>query len=473
MPENIDYNISIKSKMKKKNKLRWIFLIWLMLISFFCYLEGVKAEFSLSVVPYEGGYDLRFGKIFQGKVNKEVIVKITSTTLGKRYRLIQVLLEPLTNSEGRRIPQNSFSVYGIRGTNRYGTLLEREIPVSLGRTIIYTSDPQGNSDSFNLVYSLKVTPEQAPGFYRGKIVYILEPIDSAESPVRVILNIFAEVEQQSPKIEIKTLEGRRIYLNPKKKKSVDVLVSIKGNLGKKFQILQLVSGPLINSEGDKLAYDKIKFLTKEVKKGEGVLKPLALSSRKEVIYTSWRGESEDFIIRYNLEELEKEKVGKYRTNIKYFLEIPGSFVRYIDTLPLEVENPPIFNLKVTPETEGVILFKNLKPLQPPKINEVTIEIETNLGKPYQVSQKIISELVNKEGDKIPLKHLSLRTESINTKGSLKYPKDTVVKRGEMVLFVSDSNGSSDKFKVIYKLEAPLNLKPGDYFTRIVYSILEI
>ena len=172
-------------------------------------LEGVKAEFSLSVVPYEGGYDLRFGKIFQGKVNKEVIVKITSTTLGKRYRLIQVLLEPLTNSEGRRIPQNSFSVYGIRGTNRYGTLLEREIPVSLGRTIIYTSDPQGNSDSFNLVYSLKVTPEQAPGFYRGKIVYILEPIDSAESPVRVILNIFAEVEQQSPKIEIKTLEGRR------------------------------------------------------------------------------------------------------------------------------------------------------------------------------------------------------------------------------------------------------------------------
>ena len=453
-----------------KNKVGWFFLIWL--IGFFGYLRGVEAEFSLSVVPYEGGYDLRFGKIFQEKVNKEVIVKITSTTLGKRYRLIQVLSEPLTNDEGRRIPQNSFSVYGIRGTNRYGTLLEREIPVSLGRTIIYTSNSQGNSDSFNLVYSLKVSPDQAPGFYQGKIVYILEPIDSAESQVRVILNIFAEVKQ-SPKIEIKTLEGRKIYLNPKKKKSVDVLVSIKGNLGKKFQILQLVCGPLVNSEGDELAYDKIKFLTKEVKKGEGVLKPLALSSRKEVIYTSWRGEPEDFIIRYNLEELEKEKVGKYRTDIKYFLEIPGSFVRYIDTLPLEVENPPIFNLKVTPETGGVILFKNLKPLRPPKINEVTIEIETNLGKPYQVSQKIISELVNKEGDKIPLKHLSLRTESINTKGSLKYPKDTVVKRGEMVLFVSDSNGSSDKFKVIYKLEAPLNLKPGDYSTRIVYSILEI
>ncbi|MCD6228957.1 MAG: hypothetical protein J7K17_05740 [Candidatus Omnitrophica bacterium] len=236
----------------------------------------------------------------------------------------------MTNNEGKRIPHNSFSVYGIRGTNRYGVLLEREIPVSLGRTIIYTSNPQGDSDSFNLVYSLKISPEQAPGFYRGKIVYILEPIDSAESPVRVILNIFAEVEQ-SPKIEIKTLEGRKIYLNPEKKKFVGVLVSIKGNLGKKFQILQLVSGPLVNSEGDELAYDKIKFLTKEVKEGEGVLKPLALSSRKEVIYTSWRGESEDFIIRYNLEELEKEKVGKYRTNIKYFLEIPGSFVRYIDT----------------------------------------------------------------------------------------------------------------------------------------------
>ncbi|MCD6228956.1 MAG: hypothetical protein J7K17_05735 [Candidatus Omnitrophica bacterium] len=41
---------------------------------------------------------------------------------------------------------------------------------------------------------------------------------------------------------------------------------------------------------------------------------------------------------------------------------------------------------------------------------------------------MISELVNKKGDKIPLKHLSLRTESINTKGSLKYPNDTVVKK---------------------------------------------
>jgi len=43
----------------------------------------------------------------------------------------------------------------------------------------------------------------------------------------------------------------------------------------------------------------------------------------------------------------------------------------------------------------------------------------------------------------------------------------------MSLFISDEKGSPDKFKVIYELSIPPDLKAGDYSTRITYSITAI
>ena len=440
------------------------------------------AAFSLSVRPYEGGFDLKYGNLtaVSGRINKEATVSITSD-IAKQYRLIQSLIEPLTNAQGDSIAQNNFLVYGIRGSNSSGTLnVEQEIPVSIGRYILYTSNQLGNADSFNLVYGLIVPAEQAPGAYRGRVSYTLEPIDATQTSATVIMNIFAEIASES-KIEITTAAGSKIIsLNAEREenKAYDLLVSIKGGFGSQFKILQAVAEPLISPEGNELPLEAINFSVKEAKKGTGITTPTSLSSGQQPIYTSGsRGEAEDFVITYNLAGVEKQKFGKYRGAVKYYLEGQNSFL--IDTFALEVENERVFDLMVSPEIGGVIQFQNLKPKEPPRTNEVTIKVNSNLGKPYQVSQKTGTEFIDTEGNIIPAEYFTLKMEPLETKetketkGRLKFPLKTAIKTGEMVLFVSDRDGSSDSFKIIYELGIPFNIKAGDYATTIVYSIAEI
>ncbi len=456
--------------MKKDNILRLILHIILLL--------GIPAKvfaaFSLSVSPYEGGYDLRYGKVSMTS-GKEVVVSITSD-IGKQYRLIQNLLEPLTSVEGITIPQNNFRIYAVRGTNKYGFLhVEQEIPASLDRTILYTSNTQGLSDSFTLVYVLDPLNLQA-GSYRGRIGFILESSDALQAPVSIVLNVYAEVEAEVA-IEFTSVTGtKRIEMETQReeKSSFDLLVDIRGNLGSQFRIIQNISEPLTSTEGDELPLEVVNFFLQGVKKGSGPIKPLALSNKTETYLSSLTGEAENFVVTYSLGNLEGQKEGRYKTNIRYFLEgAPPTKIKLLDTFSLEVFNQRIFDLTVTPELGGIIRFSDLRPLQPPRTQEVIIEIKTNTRRPYQISQNVISEFIDKEGNIIPQGYFKLSTASLDTKGVLKYLKSTEVRKGEMVLFISDKEGTSDKFKIIYELNIPLDVKAGDYSTQIVYSILEI
>lgn len=145
----------------------------------------------------------------------------------------------------------------------------------------------------------------------------------------------------------------------------------------------------------------------------------------------------------------------------------------IDNLDLEVEIERVFDLTIRPELGGTIEFRDLKPQQAPKQSEVMFEVVSNIGKRYQISQNLSSGLVNKEGNTIPAKNFSLKEESLGTKGRLPFVSPAEVKTGETVLFISDTSGSSDKFKVIYELKPSLDIAAGDYSTRITYSIAEI
>ena len=454
-------------------------IIFAILAFLFIGVKGAYAAFNISVSPYEGGYDLRFGKIepAMGRVNKEVIVDIT-TDINKQYRLIQVLQEPLTNREGDRFPQNSFLVYAVPGTNKYGSLsVEMETPVHMGRTVIYTSNQQGLSDSFSLVYSLIVPVDQPPGSYRGKLRLTLEPIGAAESPATAILDILAEVETES-KITITTASGGRMIqlrTSPPEKRYSDVGVDILGGMGRQFKILQLLSAPLISPEGNTLDLDSVNVVVRGGYKGRALTNPTPLSLHQQTLYTSDpRGQADSFVITYSLGDLTGQKAGRYRGKIKYLLEGIQIANPLIDILDLEIDYPEVLELVVTPELgTGFLRFDNLKPQEPPRISEVNIEIRSNIGKPYQVSQNITSLFASKEGRTIPKEYFSLRTEADRVSGKLKYPEKTQVKLGDMILFVSDEKGSPDKFKVIYELSIPPDLKAGDYSTRITYSITAI
>ena len=96
--------------MQKKAKAILPVSLSLILIAFFM-IRSVFAAFSLSVTPFEGGYDLQFRRPEPGldRINKEITVRISSD-IAKQYRVTQTLLQPLSTADGKTIPQNNFVV---------------------------------------------------------------------------------------------------------------------------------------------------------------------------------------------------------------------------------------------------------------------------------------------------------------------------------------------------------------------------
>jgi len=465
--------------MKRKYSFRGLILI-LVLYGIFVISRDAYAVFSLSVNPYQGGYDIRFDKITpdMDRVNREVTVRITSD-IAKQYRLSNILLQPLSTLEGARLPEGCFVVYGIRGSNGFGTInVEQEVPLRLSRQIIYTSNGAGNPDSFTLVYGVLPSANIVSGLYKGRLGFTLEPIDSTQEPVTVVMDISAEFQIESS-IEIKTPTGSKVIslqADKEDNRSCAIAFNIKGGFGNSFRILQLVNEQPISAEGNFLSWEAVTFKADAAQRGRAINEDTPLSNRQQVIYTSSPGgEADSFILEYKLGDLLQQKAGKYRTNIKYLVE--GSAfaqTKLIDTLALEVENPRIFDITVYPENQrGVIEFLNLRPTDEPKKNEMIVEVKSNTGKQYQVTQNAYSELVNKAGEVIRSKYFNLYTEGMDTKGTLKFPAPEAVKKGYMVLFVSDNKGSSDKFKIIYELAVSRDIKSGDYSTKITYSLSEL
>jgi hypothetical protein len=442
--------------------------------------SNAQTTFSLSVNPFQGGFDLRFDKITAdiGRVNREVTVRIDSD-LAKQYRLTSTFLQPLTTIGGARLPDNCFVVYGIRGSNSFGTInVLEEVPVRLGGQVIYTSNQTGNPDSFTLVYSLLPSPNIASGSYRGRLAFTLEPIGFTQEPVTVMLEISAEFQIESS-IEITTQTGSKVIsLQPDRQDSraAAVAFNIKGGFGKQFRISQLVNEQPISSEGDLLGWEAVIFRGMDAQKGTALTEDTPLSNRQQVIYTSAPGgDADSFILEYKLGDLLQQKAGKYRTNIKYLVEGIGfAQTKLIDTFVLEVENPRIFDITIYPENQkGTIEFLNLTPNAEPKKNEMVIEVKSNTAKPYQVTQNAYSDLVNKAGEEIRAKYFTLSTQGLDTKGTLKFPAAEAVKKGYTVLFISDNKGSPDKFKVVYELAVSRDIKAGDYSTKITYSLSEL
>ncbi len=463
----------------KKNSLKILLALAFLTV---CAVLPAWAEYSLSVRPYEGGYDLNFGKIglAASGVNKELVINIRSD-IGKQYRLIQSFFEPMVNARGESIPvQNTFFVYALRGTAKYGTLsVEQETPVSLSRTIIYTSNSQGASDSFTLVYSLKGPLDVSPGYYRGRVTFTLEAINSNQPPETVFLNTSCEVESSSY-IQIKTPDGSNILRlkssSPEARISA-VAFNISGGLGRQYRIIQSIREPLRSSDGLELSEGSVVFQTEQIKNGSGPTQPTAITLRPETIYQSdLSGRPDNFIGNFILNDTAGNKAGIYKTGVSYFLEDrKGQEAKRLETYLLEVEIKKEFDLELKTESGGgVILFKDLGPDKPPRNFEIEVRVKSNLGKQYQVTQNVASGLVNKEGKSIPSNLFTLKTAALGeTKGVLKCPQSTEVKPGDTVLFVSDKKGTADSFKTVYELQATQGVSAGDYSASVVYSLSEL
>lgn len=451
-------------------------VIMAVFLSLVLFRSPALAEFDLSYSLTEGGFQL---KLSPDNVYRGVRIQVNSD-VSKRYEIVQKIVKPLEHREDRSLTiRDNFVVRGIVGSNRYGSLRLNvtDTPVIVS-DVVYVSDAAGDADSFSVLYGITRIEDIQPGVYSGRISFTLNAIGSSLPPVTRILEVEVSVSGDGKAgVRISTASGsRNIYLSTKKNAaSSDVAVNIKGNFNRPFSIKQVIPSAIESLEGETLDFSALNFVVRGAAKGSAPSAVIPVVPAPQEVYSfSSAGESDkNLVITYSLADISRQKAGKYRGRIDYILDVSGMQTK-IESLYLDIEVERIFELAITPQGQGFsIEFRDLKPLAPPKESSLLIEVRTNTGKPYQVSQDISMDLTNKAGDSIAGKYFTIRTEGAGNKGSLKIPAKQEVKKGSTVLYVSDSNGSADKFKVIYELTCPKEIKAGDYSTNAAFSLLEM
>lgn len=455
-----------------------LFLIILCLPFLFTH-DSFCDTFDLTYSLTEGGYRLELNQANPYKgVRLEVISDVAT-----RYEIRQRIIMPLeSRDKPGEVIRDAFVFRGLSGSNRYGDFRLPSNDISVRQDdIIYVSDVAGDPDSFTLVFGVNRMEDLEPGNYFGRIGFILSPIGSTRSQVTKIVDVYVNISYASeaaPRIEISTAQGsKNLSINSKQedKQTADVLIKINGKFKEAFSIMQFLAEPFESEDGNRLDNENLNFVVQEAKKGVAVNRITPLSSGLQTIYSSMpSGEADDyFIVNYIVKDLENQKAGRYKSRIQYLLETKGQQSK-LETLQFEIVNERIFDLIVTPDDQRyTIEFSNVKPTEPPRITEVLVEVVSNTGKRYQVSQDVYSELTNKEGVKIPKQYFTMRTQSMDSKGALKFSTKQEVEKGNGVLYISDNHGSADKFKVVYELECPKDINAGDYSTRIAYTLSEI
>ena len=482
-----------------KNKINFSLLVVSLLASLvflpqFAFAVDIGDIFGLTYSLPEGGAN-RIELNPSNPLDKYKTVEITvskklSGTV-QQFKMTQKLEQLRGVNDPSQVIKRSFVVRRITESFPAGGRFDVQssdpgIPVRPGENRIYLSDSTGTALDFKLVYGIVIDESEKleAGDYSGQITFIIEPVGSGTATGLITKILYVEVTIPAAvegNVEIVPISGlNTILLNSQKeeKKVFDVGVKISGGFNRVFSIIQRIPEPLLSNEGNQLDYNVINVQTSDVSKGMGI--PLtSLSSREQTIYTSGpNGEApESFVITYSLGDLSGQKAGRYKSKIQFYLKKAEEPPVLLETMSLEVENERIFELVVTPQdSKGTISFVNLKPTEPPRLNEVILEVKTNTGKQYQVTQRVNSDLTNKEGGIIPKEFFTLRTEKVegfDIKGTLKFPEKQEVKQGETVLFVSDGSGSPAKFKVVYELTITWDVKAGDYSTGISYSLVEL
>jgi hypothetical protein len=452
------------------------------------------AVFNLTASPTEGGFDLRFNRLSPGdfKQVKEVELRVNSD-IAKQYRILQRVVAPLSTSDGTTIPSEQFRMYPKVNSNTAGTLLYREeAPLGQFDTVLYTSNSIGQNDSIRLVYTLTPEENQTPGSYYGRIAYILTPIDSTQSQTVVTLNIYVDLGAgNKANIEVGTASGSsRLYFTSKGmtqdnvvglEQPVEIFVKVHYPLGSTYRIYQdLSDASLMSVSGQELDLTKILFSAKGGERGtvtkEGDLKSVA--SRQLLYISDPIGAPDEFKVTYkSSDDFRLQTTGFYRGRLNFVIEKEQSSnpaPQVVKTFDVEIDIVPLFDINVYSQGQkGVSLrFGDASYKTGPKTSDVDIFVETNMGKPYQVIQKVLSPMVNEGGDKIPQKDFVVRVKDIGEAIEPKfYLKDTApVKEGETAIFTSSAAGESAHFKVEYQLTLRPDSKGGNYSTHLGYSL---
>jgi hypothetical protein len=437
--------------------------------------QTAESAFSISASPAEGGNSLRFGRAnLSSAPDKEVKIRITSTE-SRQYQVFQRIVETLTNERGETISPSAILTATLPDSNASGTLyMQSQEHVGYSDQLIYTSSANGNTDSFSVIYRVDTSRLAFAGNFFGKIMYLLRPIGGSAQQ-EVILNIFLEASQELV-VEAEAGSGIdfiRLNSTETGPQEDELKISFRGNGRNGLKIYQEILDFPVNEMNDELQPEILYFSTFSNTGDTLNTQSLKNFQRGKVLIYESNDDSDIFLVKFSLNSntIDTQKAGNFSGKIQYTVQ-RNDYNKIID-LNLNVEIAPVFKLAIDYPPEGVS-FKNMVPTAPPQKQEVLVKVNTNLGRPYIITQTVEAPLTNEEGKQITDDTFSMKQEVVSGNiGKFKYSDFHAVQAGESQLYYSDNYGSPVEFKVIYRLEPSWELEAGNYKTSIVYSLGEI
>ena len=454
------------------------------------------AVFNLTAIPEDAGFDLRFGRLGPQdfKVAKQVTLQIFNDT-GNQYRVIHRLIEPLSTEEGLQLPVDQFRMYPLINSNSRGSLLTfAEAAVSSFDNVLYTSSAAGEGDTFRIVYTLAPQETQMPGLYRGRIAYVLVPVNSTASQVVVNMTVTVELTAGSePVVEVtpQADSSRLVLRSPDgfgagtagAPESTDITLNVRAPVGTRYRIFQTFdNAEPVNGEGERPDLSLVKVKVEAAGSG-GVAPEASLNEARgqQLLYTSdVNGAPAELVVRYVPDDgLWLQKAGDYRGRLTYFMELEGGAGvarrEDIKTLDIVFEIARLFDIYVTSgDKEGVELdFGDVSYKTGLRTVEVTIRTATNLAAPYHVVQVMASPMMSEEGVKVPQEDFTVRVKAAQGEDeeSLSLKDPVPVTPGETIVCTSDSKGHPLEVALLYELKMRPDSKSGRYTTQMGYSLV--
>jgi len=134
---------------------------------------------------------------------------------------------------------------------------------------------------------------------------------------------------------------------------------------------------------------------------------------------------------------------------------------------------PILELAISQEGQSELKFGDILPsgagptTSLPKT--IVVEIKSNTGERYQVTQKLAWPLQNAAGDGIELENLKFRSSSAGGSGS-PVTDFTPATDSAQTVFISDNAGTGEVVSIEYELTIPPAQAPGDYSSLLTYTV---
>ena len=262
---------------------------------------------------------------------QQVSIKVHGP-LGAQYRVYQ----NLENAEVRSNEGEEFDLsnvlFSVTGGDQGMVTRDVSFKGATSKQLLYSSDSRGSEDAFTVTYTpSKDFRLQKAGIYRGKLDFIIETDRPASFKTGVFETLDLEIEIV-PVFEIYCfsggVEGVALVFGEinyrKSPKTSESEIYIESNLGKPYQAIQKVAGPMADEKGEKIPSEDF---TAQVKDLETIELPklylkdaTAVKEGENIIFASGpSGESAHFKVVYSLTLRPETKSGNYSTKIGYSL----------------------------------------------------------------------------------------------------------------------------------------------------------